>query len=98
MSSKLSADAFSYRTLSYDIQANLLVFISLAVLCTSVLHYAAALFLFSFRARVQGRQKRPPLVPSVVPLLGNIPFKFLWNPRKFVCSSRSALLPSIQAN
>lgn len=90
MSSKLPGDAFTYYTSSYDIdpQVNIFVFISLAVLCTSVLHYAVAIFLFSFMARIEGRHKRPPLVPSVVPLLGNMPFKFLWNPRKFVCSSR----------
>jgi hypothetical protein len=53
------------------------------------LHYQLTRLFFHQKSKASGVGKPPPLVPHGLPVIGNIPFKVLFDPQWFVRSSKS---------
>ncbi|KAE8341152.1 hypothetical protein BDV24DRAFT_151346 [Aspergillus arachidicola] len=65
-----------------EFNGNLILYFILIFICVCLFNYGASLLLFMLRPRNKARLKAPPKVPFLVPILGNLPLKLLWNPRK----------------
>jgi hypothetical protein len=64
---------------AYAISASILLF---------VIHYAIMQVSFSQAAKEDDKLKIPPLIPYSIPLLGNVPCKYFWDPIQFFCTSK----------
>ena len=62
--------------------------IAFGVLLLAFIHYHITRTLHFFVSRRREVAKLPPLVPHSIPLVGSMPWGYLWNASNFVCSSK----------
>jgi hypothetical protein len=53
-----------------------------------LVHYAMMHISYSRTERKEGQYKKPPRVPYLIPIVGNIPWQYFWDPIQFFSSSK----------
>ncbi|OJZ81604.1 hypothetical protein ASPFODRAFT_75143 [Aspergillus luchuensis CBS 106.47] len=65
--------------------------VTIAAIGFCLVKYLFGIHALHNQPKVKRGLKIPPLVPSLIPLLGMLPFKIMWSPRDFVLSAKNLL-------
>jgi hypothetical protein len=65
---------------------SMLLYVLLAALTVCIIHYAVLTARYNRAMHSPSHQKEPPVLPHLLPLVGNVPWQFLWNPIEFFTS------------
>lgn len=66
--------------------------VTIAAIGFCLVKYLFGIHALHNQPKVKRGLKIPPLVPSLIPLLGMLPFKIMWSPRDFVLSAKYGYL------